>query len=239
MSDGISDVELVSLRGTKGGLSIQLDDGADWEKVVGRLQEILQDQPANHSPLSASLVLGKRYVTERELNRLKAMMEKQHNIIIRDVEKEVITIEEAKSMVEEQAFHQEVRMVRSGQVLDFKGSVLLVGDVNPGGVIRASGNIYILGHLRGIAHAGASGNPSAVICAAVMEPRQLRIATSIYRSPEAMEALEEQENDDQQPVNDGHLECAYLNENNEMTVERIQKIPKAIIQTDTAIHFNR
>lgn len=235
MTDGIQDVELVSLRGTKGGLSIQLDDQAEWDKVIGRLQDILQDQPENHSPLSASLVIGKRYVTERELNRLKAMMEKQHNIVIRDVDKEVITIEEAKSMVEEQAFHQEVRMVRSGQVLDYKGSVLLIGDVNPGGVIRATGNIYILGHLRGIAHAGASGNTSAVICAAVMEPRQLRIATSIHRAPEPNEDEVTEEGDEN--LNDGYLECAYLNEEQAMTLERIQKIPKAVIQTDTTIYF--
>ncbi|ADH98967.1 septum site-determining protein MinC [Salisediminibacterium selenitireducens] len=242
MSEGQEEVELVQIRGTKSGLAIQLDDQAEWDKVTERLKRILDDQPTNHSTVSASLVMGKRYVTDRETGRLCAWLKNQYNLDIHDVDKEVITLEEANAMIEEQTFHQEIRMVRSGQVLDVKGHVLLIGDVNPGGLIRATGNIYILGYLRGIAHAGASGNEEAVVCAAFMEPRQIRIATSIYRSPddepeEDLDAVNEKKEPVDTEPDQGTLECAFLNEDRQMTIERIQKLPKHRVKVDMAFQY--
>lgn len=240
MSEGQEEVELVHIRGTKSGLAIQLDDQAEWSKVTDRLRRILDDQPTNHSSVSATLVVGKRYVTDREISRLRVWLRQDYNLEIQDVDKEVISLDEANAMIEEQTFHQEIRMVRSGQVLDVKGHVLLIGDVNPGGMIRATGNIYILGYLRGIAHAGASGNEEAVVCAAFMEPRQIRIATSIYRSPDD-EAEPETLSTNAEPTetdpDQGTLECAYLDDHRQMTIERIQKLPKHRVKVETMFQF--
>ncbi len=76
------------------------------------------------------------------------------------------------------------RTLRSGQTIRFPGHVTLVGDVNPGAEIVAGGNILVWGTLRGVAHAGAFGDETAVICALVLQPSQLRIAGFIGRSPE-------------------------------------------------------
>ena len=74
--------------------------------------------------------------------------------------------------------------IRSGQCLTFDGSVVVIGDVNPGGEIKASGNIIILGQLKGIAHAGCNGMTDAFVSALYMIPVQLRIADIITRFPE-------------------------------------------------------
>ena len=44
--------------------------------------------------------------------------------------------------------------LRSGQRLEFDGSIVIIGDVNAGAEVIASENIVILGILRGLAHAG-------------------------------------------------------------------------------------
>lgn len=75
--------------------------------------------------------------------------------------------------------------VRSGVEIRHPGSVILVGDVNPGGEIIADGDILIWGSLRGVAHAGASGNREACIMALRMEPTQLRIVDLVARVPPA------------------------------------------------------
>jgi septum site-determining protein MinC len=62
--------------------------------------------------------------------------------------------------------------------------VTLIGDVNPGAEIIAGGDIVVWGKLRGIAHAGAMGNESAVICALELAPSQIRIGEHIARPPE-------------------------------------------------------
>ena len=74
--------------------------------------------------------------------------------------------------------------VRSGQRIFYEGNIVIIGDVNPGGEVIAGGNILVLGTMRGIAHAGATGNPDAVVASYCLQPTQLRIAGYIARAPE-------------------------------------------------------
>ena len=45
------------------------------------------------------------------------------------------------------------RTVRSGQEIDYNGNIVVIGDVNPGALLKANGNIIVLGCLKGVAHA--------------------------------------------------------------------------------------
>ena len=74
--------------------------------------------------------------------------------------------------------------VRSGVEIRHAGTVIILGDVNPSGIIIADGDILVWGRLRGVAHAGAGGNQESLIMALQMEPTQLRIADAVARAPE-------------------------------------------------------
>ncbi|MFA7637602.1 MAG: septum site-determining protein MinC [Monoglobales bacterium] len=74
--------------------------------------------------------------------------------------------------------------LRSGQKLYSEGHLIVQGDVNPGAEIKADGNIVVLGTLKGIVHAGASGDRSASVSALVLAPTQIRIADVITRAPD-------------------------------------------------------
>lgn len=74
--------------------------------------------------------------------------------------------------------------VRSGVEIRHPGTIVILGDLNPGGTVIAEGDIFIWGRLRGIAHAGAGGNKACRIMALQMEPTQLRIADAVARAPE-------------------------------------------------------
>ncbi|MFN9644656.1 MAG: septum site-determining protein MinC [Cyanobacteriota bacterium] len=74
--------------------------------------------------------------------------------------------------------------VRSGDHRQATGSLLVLGDVNPGGQVSATGHVMVWGRLRGIAHAGRSGDHSARIVALHLHPLQLRIADKVARGPE-------------------------------------------------------
>ncbi|WP_216905020.1 septum site-determining protein MinC [Synechococcus sp. CCY 9618] len=74
--------------------------------------------------------------------------------------------------------------LRSGDHLQAAGSVLLLGDVNPGARISAAGHVLIWGRLRGVAHAGVAGDRGARITALQLRPLQLRIADAVARGPE-------------------------------------------------------
>jgi septum site-determining protein MinC len=69
--------------------------------------------------------------------------------------------------------------LRGGQVLHHTGNIVVVGDVNPGAELIATGDVVVFGRLAGIAHAGAEGAEGARIYALDLAATQLRIATFI------------------------------------------------------------
>lgn len=74
--------------------------------------------------------------------------------------------------------------LRSGQVVEFETSVIVIGDVNPGAKVISKGNVIILGSLKGNVIAGATGNENSFVLALDMRPMQIRIADIIARSPD-------------------------------------------------------
>ena len=87
--------------------------------------------------------------------------------------------------------------VRSGVEIRHPGTVVILGDINPGGSVIAEGDILVWGRLRGLVHAGVTGNVKSLIMALQMEPTLIRIADSVARSPE-------------NPPAQYHPEVAYL-----------------------------
>ena len=61
---------------------------------------------------------------------------------------------------------------------------MVIGDVNSGAEVIATGNIVILGALRGIAEAGSNGNKKAFVAAYKLNPELLKIGNIIGRSPD-------------------------------------------------------
>lgn len=76
--------------------------------------------------------------------------------------------------------------LRSGQVFRHAGPVIVLGDVNPGAEVISGGDIFVWGRLRGMAHAGALGDESALVAALDFEPVQVRIAGYIAMSPKSI-----------------------------------------------------
>ncbi|MDW8095352.1 MAG: septum site-determining protein MinC [Aquificaceae bacterium] len=75
--------------------------------------------------------------------------------------------------------------LRSGQRIEHNGDILILGDVNKDAQVVATGNIIVMGKLRGVAIAGALGDESAVVVALEMEPQQVRIGKKVAIMDEA------------------------------------------------------
>jgi septum site-determining protein MinC len=74
--------------------------------------------------------------------------------------------------------------LRGGQTLHHVGNIVVVGDVNPGAELVATGDILVFGRLAGVAHAGAQGDARARVYAIDLSATQLRIATMIATESE-------------------------------------------------------
>lgn len=71
--------------------------------------------------------------------------------------------------------------LRSGQMVEHDGDVMLLGHMNEGAEIRASGNIFVHGRLKGVVHAGTRGGEHGV-WAERFEATQVRIGGKICSS---------------------------------------------------------
>jgi septum site-determining protein MinC len=76
------------------------------------------------------------------------------------------------------------RTLRSGMSVEAEGHLVLIGDVNPGALVVAGGDVLVWGVVRGTVHAGRHGDTDAVIAALRLAPMQLRIANLVARAPD-------------------------------------------------------
>ena len=68
------------------------------------------------------------------------------------------------------------KTLRSGNYIEDKRSILIIGNINPGSEVRSSNNIIVLGKLMGIAHGGYPNNYNACIFALNFNSSTIRIA---------------------------------------------------------------
>lgn len=67
------------------------------------------------------------------------------------------------------------RSLRSGQRIEHEGDVVVIGHVNDGAEIFASGNVSVWGRLQGLVHAGFGGNDDVKVIVRQFEARQIRV----------------------------------------------------------------
>ncbi|MNO53297.1 Septum site-determining protein MinC [compost metagenome] len=202
----------VRIKGIKDGLIFLLDDKCPFEDLLSELRYKLEHSHQNilTGPIvHVDIKLGNRPVTEEDKEAVLEILKGQGNLLIRSIE----ALPVPGSEDNDDALFLMSGILRSGQVLHHDGNLLYLGDVNPGGTITCSGDIYILGSLRGMAHAGVDGNEEAIIAASLMSPTQLRIADIISRPPDEWETRE------------SSMEFAYLM-NGAMQIDKIHNLVK-------------
>ena len=167
-------------------LLIKLDKEKPFEDNLKELEEKLSS--AFFQGSYAVIDYQDLELDEDQIKNLEDILKKYNSKILgfkfkeKEVKKSFVP-----EVIEKKALKIVNKTVRSGQRIEYDGDVLVIGDVNPDAYIIASGNIIVMGALRGIAHAGANGDETAIILALKLMPQQLRIASLYTRSPDTIE----------------------------------------------------
>ncbi|OEF98042.1 hypothetical protein BHF71_03200 [Vulcanibacillus modesticaldus] len=203
----------VSIKGTKDGLVFLINDDCSFDDAINELKDILENTHQNildGPPTKVTIKVGYRNFSTEQYKRLKEVFKAKENLLVEKIENE---LDKLKNRVESQV-KVITGTIRSGQVYQHQGNILLIGDINPGGFLKATGDIYVIGSLRGIAHAGYDGDESSIIAAAIMEPTQLRIGKSVSFAVEQWGEMDNSKN-----------LFAYV-KNNEIVLEKYQHISR-------------
>lgn len=190
----------VIFKGTKEGLYIILKEEMDLNTIKYNLEKKIKPSKRFFEGAKVMNFKGKE-LTQEEFDELKEVMEQEYGMTVvgeysdkkHFVQEERSAIKRAEMLEQlpfEHVYKGEALIVRttlrSGQLIQYKGNVVVIGDVNPGAHIKAAGSVIVLGTVRGIVHAGVGGDYGAFIAAYKMQPSQLRIGDIITRSPDGM-----------------------------------------------------
>jgi septum site-determining protein MinC len=195
----------IQIKGIRDGLLILFGDG-EWQDVHRALQDTLDIQGEFIRGARLALDVGNHTLKAAELGALRNELSEHGMTVWAVLSNSPTTEANAQSLglatrlskpglthdfqQVDTALHEGEpailvrRTLRSGYSLSYPGHVIVIGDVNPGAEIIASGDIIVWGRLRGLVHAGAEGDENAIVAALDLSPTQLRVAGRIAVTPQ-------------------------------------------------------
>lgn len=199
------DESSVTFKGTVNGLTIILKNETEFSEIVQCMRDKVNSAGKFFRGAKLAVKYKGRSINEEEKSQLLEILVRESGARIESFEEDKEQAQtaankvsadkpvERKNQIKKYMFFKGIEegqtkfyrgTVRSGQLINFDGNLVILGDVNPGAVIEATGNIIVMGLLRGVVHAGSDGNKEAIVAALGLNPTQLRIADIITRPPD-------------------------------------------------------
>lgn len=187
---------MVTIKNSLDGLEFWLDRTQPYSELKKALLEKLDANRHFYFSSAQRIIFFGKCLSERQKRDMKNLLNEEYHITDihfadEEAEQQPETVEESESveqMQEPSVTDQQgslflPRTIRSGQRISCTGDIVVIGDVNAGAELIADGSIAVFGKLRGLAHAGASGNMDACIVANYLMPKQIRIGSRIAIIP--------------------------------------------------------
>ena len=200
---------MINLR--KERIVVRIMDTATQKEVLETLRKKLPELKRLYQKANTPIFITGKILKNKEIAEIQNLIKESIDVQIDFDSPKVLGLHGIK-----RTYHQEIKnsetkfykgSLRSGQRMEFEGSLVIIGDVNAGAEVIAGENIVVLGNLRGLAHAGAKGNKDAVIEASEIDAVQIRIADKIKE-------IEKNENEIKQIRT-----SAYINDKDELILE--------------------
>ncbi|MGV8073312.1 MAG: septum site-determining protein MinC [Syntrophobacteraceae bacterium] len=197
----------LQIKAKRGGFILLPDPDASFQSMLDYIQRRLEESRDFFHQSKMTLDLRAKPLMTDEVSMLYALLTQRAEVKLVEVKladdlsflidgsfRQAPIVRESRIASREQSDPEGAHVIirstcRSGTRIESPADCVILGDVNPGAEIMAVGNIIVFGNLRGIAHAGASGDRSAKIWALSIEPSQIRIANLVALSARSDKAV--------------------------------------------------
>lgn len=167
----------------KDGLVIRLSEGAEYKEIIDCLKKKIPALKKLYKAEKTPICVVGKVLKNKEIETIKKLIQSEIDVEVSFDSPKVLGLHGIKKVFEQDIENSETKFhqggLRSGQKVEFEGSLVILGDVNSGAEVIAGENIVVLGALRGLAHAGAKGNKKAIIAAQQIECPQIRISNIV------------------------------------------------------------
>lgn len=180
----------VVIKGNKSGIRLVLDSEMPFETLVEEVKHKFQESAEFLGEAQVAVSFdGRKLKEEEEAILLQCIKDYSKLQVVCLVDEDKAREELFNRSLNEQLMAMNVNTgqffkgnLRSGQVMEFETSIVILGDINVGAQVVSTGNVIVLGNLLGTVYAGAAGRENAFIVALKMNPIQIRISDVIARS---------------------------------------------------------
>lgn len=173
----------VKINGEKERIIIKLKEEATQEEIIESLKKKLAELKKLYKEANTPIFITGKILKSSEMLEVRNLINSKIDVKVDFDSPKTLGLHGIKKAFNKEIETSETKFfrgsVRSGQRIEFEGSIVVLGDVNGGAEIIAGDNVVVVGVLRGLAHAGAQGNKKAIIAAASIESKQIRIANII------------------------------------------------------------
>lgn len=170
----------ISISMKKDQVIIKVDEDAEQRDIISDLKKKIIELKNLYKDDKTPIFITGKVLKNKEMEEIQNLIKRFIDVQIEFDSPKVLGLHGIKKSFYKEIATSETKFhkgsLRSGQRIEFEGSLVIIGDVNPGAEVIAGENIIILGELRGLAHAGAKGNRDAIIEAVQISATQLRIA---------------------------------------------------------------
>lgn len=179
----MKDSNIITILSNKDNIIIKINEKATKNEIVTELKRKLPKLSDFYEEEKNPILVTGKILKAPVMDEIQSMIEQYINVKVDFDVPKTLGLNGIKKDFNREIATSETKFykssLRSGQSIEFEGSVVVLGDVNAGAEIIAEDNIIVLGVLRGMAHAGARGNEQAIIAAHRIDSLQIRIASII------------------------------------------------------------
>ncbi len=201
---------IISIQTKKDSVNIKIEEDATQKQILQELKKKITELKKLYKEDTTPIFITGKVFKNEEMEQIQTLIQKAIPVEVKFDSPKILGLHGIKKSFSKEIATSETKIhrgsLRSGQKIEFEGSLVILGDVNSGAEVLAGENIVVLGILRGMAHAGAKGNKEAIIAAASIESAQIRIANIVKE-------IEKSELEDEIRT------CAYVNEKSEVVLE--------------------
>ena len=195
----------------KDNIVIRIKDDAKQAEVLEELKKRMIGLKKLYKDEKLPIYISGKVLRNKEIDEIQTMINKYLDVKVEFESPRTLGLHGITKTYNKNVATSETKYhrgsLRSGQKIEFEGSLVILGDVNDGAEVIAGENIVVLGALRGLAHAGAKGNKDAIIASSSIEAMQLRIANVVN------------EREKEEVYSNERRMYAYLDEEGKMVIE--------------------
>ena len=170
----------ISINMKKNQVIIKIEENAEQKEIISSLKKKMIELKNLYKDDKTPILITGKILKNKEMDEIQSLIKRFIDVSIEFDSPKVLGLHGIKKTFYKEVATSETKFhkgsLRSGQRIEFEGSLVIIGDVNAGAEVIAGENIVVLGILRGLAHAGAKGNKDAIIEASDIEAVQIRIA---------------------------------------------------------------